>query len=108
VELEALDSKLIDQERYKKLAGNLEEFLGRLRQSSARLDVEDRRRIVRLVIKEILVGPDKLTIKHSIPTSGSPEAPASRLCMRSHDSAYTIATFEFERILPYRRGWNDR
>ncbi len=84
LELKALDSKLVDQERYNQLAGNLEEFLGRLRQSSVRLDVEDRRRIVRLVIKEILVGPDTLTIRHSIPTSGGPKAPESRLCMRSH------------------------
>lgn len=83
-ELEALDAKIIDQERFNQLTGNLEEFLGRLRQSSASLDIENRRRIVRFVIKEILVGPDTLTIKHSIPTSGGSKAPMPRLCMRSH------------------------
>jgi hypothetical protein len=32
----------------------------------------DRQKILRLVVKEILVGHDTVTIKHSIPASSSP------------------------------------
>jgi len=49
---------------------NLEMFLSRLHESAEKLDIIARRKILQLVVKEILVGPDNLTIRHSIPTSG--------------------------------------
>ena len=85
-ELKTLDARNLDQERCQKLANHLEEFLGRLRESAENLDVKGRQQVLRLVVKEILVGPDTLTIKHSIPTPGtigSPEAPSYLLCGRS-------------------------
>lgn len=91
-ELEALDAEVVDRERYNQLAGNLDEFRARMRESSANLDIENRRRIVRLVIKEILVGPDTLTIKHSIPTSGAQPTPKYQLCTRSHPTFRLFGT----------------
>ena len=85
-ELQTLETKTVDQEKYRELAETLEGFLGRLRQSAASLNVLDRRHILRLVVKEILVGPDTITIKHSIPVSGSTEGRNSQsylLCGRS-------------------------
>lgn len=85
-ELQTLETKTVDQEKYRDLAETLEGFLGRLRQSAASLNVLDRRHILRLVVKEILVGPDTITIKHSIPVSGSTEGRNSQsylLCGRS-------------------------
>lgn len=86
-ELQALEARSLDQERCRELAGNLEGFLDRLNESAESLDVKDRQRILRLLVKEILVGPDALTIKHSIPTSGTswdPDVPSYVLCGRSH------------------------
>ena len=45
----------------------------RLRSNAETLDVAERQRIVRLVVKEVLVGENDITIRHSIPIpSGSP------------------------------------
>ena len=78
-ELQTLEASVVDRERCLRLVGNLQEFLSRLHQSAQTLAVKDRQRILRLVVKEILVGPDTLTIKHSIPAcgpSGSSEEPS--------------------------------
>jgi site-specific DNA recombinase len=69
-ELQTLEANVVDRERCLRLVGNLQEFLSRVHQSAQTLHVKDRQRILRLVVKEIVVGPDTLTIKHSIPASG--------------------------------------
>jgi site-specific DNA recombinase len=69
-ELQTLEASVVDRERCLRLVGNLQEFLSRVHQSAQTLHVKDRQRILRLVVKEILVAPDTLTIKHSIPASG--------------------------------------
>ena len=74
-ELQTLEASLVDRERCLRLVGNLQDFLSRLRQSAQTLHVKDRQRILRLVVKEILVGPDTLTIEHSIPASSPSENP---------------------------------
>jgi site-specific DNA recombinase len=70
-ELQTLEANVVDRERCLRLVGNLQEFLSRVHQSAQTLHVKDRQRILRLVVKEIVVGPDTLTIKHSIPASGA-------------------------------------
>ena len=70
-ELQTLEAGLVDQERCWQLGANLEGFLGRLQQGAQSLNVKDRQRIVRSVVKEVLVGSDMITIKHSIPVSQS-------------------------------------
>ena len=79
-QLDALDAQLADREVYLKLADNLEDFLAGLRDKSATATVAERQRVLRLLVKDILVGPDKITIRHSIParsaasrTSDSPD-----------------------------------
>jgi site-specific DNA recombinase len=74
-ELRTLEASVVDRERCLRLVGNLQEFLSRVHQSAQTLHVKDRQRILRLVVKEIVVGPDTLTIKHSIPASG-PSGPS--------------------------------
>ena len=73
---QALDAQLADREVYLKLAEDLEGFLATLRKSAVTATVEDRQRVVRLLVKEILVGPGKIVIRHSIPTRGDTPAPA--------------------------------
>ena len=70
--LDALDAAQIDQETYLKLAENLEGFLARLRDSAGTASVEDRQKVLRSVVKEVLVGPERVTIRHSIPVRDHP------------------------------------
>jgi len=53
------------------LSERVEDFLKRMRHSAKTLSVLDRQKVIRLIIKEVLVGFDKITIKHSIPITGS-------------------------------------
>ena len=69
-ELQGLEAQAMNQEKYQKIYQNMEMFLTRLHQSAGSLDIIARRKILQLVVKEILVGPDNLIIRHSIPTSG--------------------------------------
>ena len=66
-QLDALDAQAADRDAYLKLADDLEGFLARLRGSAATAATEDRRRILRLLVKDVLIGPEKITIRHRIP-----------------------------------------
>jgi len=69
-QLDALNAQAADRDAYLKLADNLEGFLARLRTSAATATVEDRQRVLRLLVKDILIRPEKITIRHRIPTRG--------------------------------------
>jgi site-specific DNA recombinase len=74
-QLDALDAELHDAETYLKLADTLEGFLSRLNAGLDQLTLEEQQRILRLVVREVLIGgdDDKITIRHSIPTpNGGP------------------------------------
>ena len=66
-QLDALDAQAADRDAYLKLADDLEGFLARLRDSAATARTEDRRRVLRLLVKDVLIGPEKITIRHRIP-----------------------------------------
>ena len=66
-QLEALDAQSADQQVYLKLAHDLDTFLAGLRTTAAASDVRERQRIVRLLVKDVIVGPEKITIRHRIP-----------------------------------------
>jgi site-specific DNA recombinase len=75
VELSAIQSQLVDRAGYLRLAETITSFLARLRATAKTLDVSERQRIVRLLVKEILVSNDAIVIRHSIPAlTGSPAA----------------------------------
>ena len=89
-ELQSLEASTVEQGRHLQLAESMEGFLDRMHRSAESLKVTDRQKILRLVVKEILVGPDTLTIKHSIPVGGSSgplDIPSYLLCGRRVDSA---------------------
>ena len=66
-QLDALDAQAADRDACLKLADDLEGFLARLRGSAATAATEDRRRVLRLLVKDVLIGPEKITIRHRIP-----------------------------------------
>src|SRR6266508_7036123 len=93
-ELQTVEASVVDRERCLRLVGNLKGFLSSLHRSAQTLDVKDRQRVLRLVVKEILVGPDTLTVKHSIPASspsGDSEGPSYVLRGWSHHGALRCA-----------------
>ena len=66
-QIEALDNQLADREAYLKLASDLEGFLTQLHGKVKVSTVDERQRVLRLLVKDVLVGPDKITIRHRIP-----------------------------------------
>ena len=74
-QLDALEDELHDAETYLKLADTLEGFLTRLSDGLDQLTLDEQQRILRLIVREVLIGgdEDKITIRHSIPTpNGGP------------------------------------
>ena len=67
-QIDALDAQTADRDACLTLAGDLEGFLAQLRGNAATATVEDRQRVLRLLVKDILTGPEKITIRHRIPT----------------------------------------
>ncbi len=66
-QLDALDAQLADRDAYLKLADDLEGFLAQLRRNADLADMSERQRVLRLLVKDVLIGPDKITIRHRIP-----------------------------------------
>jgi site-specific DNA recombinase len=66
-QLDALDAELHDAETYLKLTETLEGFRARLAANADKLTVEQRQQVIRLVVREVLIGDDDVTIRHSIP-----------------------------------------
>jgi site-specific DNA recombinase len=63
----AITDQANDRATFLRLAETLTAFLARLRGAADMLSINERQRIVRLVVKEILIGEDTITIRHSIP-----------------------------------------
>jgi site-specific DNA recombinase len=75
----ALDSKLelLD----------VKSFTGQMHQTINQLDINDRRKIVKLLVKEILVGEDSIEIRHSVPiveTKNADKKKCYQVCTRGN------------------------
>jgi len=82
-ELQAIADQANDRAVFLRLAENLTAFLERLRGAADTLSITEQQRIVRLVVKDVLIGDDTITIRHSIsvPPQGPPQGgnlPSSR------------------------------
>ena len=66
-ELQAIADRTNDRAAFLRLAETLTAFLARLRSAAETLSVIERQKIVRLLVKNVLVGGDTITIRHSIP-----------------------------------------
>jgi site-specific DNA recombinase len=80
-QLDTLNAQAADHDAYLKLADNLEGFLTQLHTSTAAATVEERQRVLRLLVKDVLIAPETITIRHRIPA-------------RPHSSATRHATAE--------------
>jgi site-specific DNA recombinase len=86
-QLDALEAELVDQETYLKLAETLEGFLARLRGKTDTASVPERQRVLRLLVKEVLIGPERVVIRHRIPVTNPEPTPGYLLRGRSHRRA---------------------
>jgi site-specific DNA recombinase len=68
-ELEMLRTQVADQATHLRLAQTLSTFLETLRANAQTLDVRDRQRLTRLLVKEVVVGDARIAIRHSIPNA---------------------------------------
>ena len=77
-QLDTLETELHDAETYLKLADTLEGFLTRLADGLDQLSLEEQQRVLRLVVREVLIGgdDDTITIRHTIPTPTGPDDPS--------------------------------
>jgi site-specific DNA recombinase len=71
-ELKSITDQTNDRAVYLRLTETLASFLARLHSSAQTLDIAERQRIVRLLVKEVLVGDDTIIIRHSIPIPAAP------------------------------------
>jgi site-specific DNA recombinase len=85
-ELTALTDQTNNRAAYLRLTETLATFMARLRSSAQTLDIIERQRIVRLLVKEVLVGDDTIIIRHSIPV---PTAPAGNDAPPASDHSST-------------------
>ena len=78
-ELRAIETAVADQQRYLRLVENLAPFQARLRSRAESMDIRERQRIIRLLVKEVIVGPAAITIRHCLPMAPTPSTapPAS-------------------------------
>ena len=73
-ERQALDAATSDQQRYLRLVENLTQFQTRLRNRAETMDTMEKQKILRLLVKEILVGVDSITIRHCLPMPPDPSS----------------------------------
>jgi site-specific DNA recombinase len=66
-QIQAIDTQLADREIYLKLAHDVEGFLTQLHSNANTTNVEQRQHLLRLLISDVLIGPDTITIRHKIP-----------------------------------------
>jgi len=95
-ELQNLEISEINKKGFLEFASNTENFLNQLRQSAKSLNVLQRQKILRLLVKEVQVGKDIIKIKHSIPissTSWSSIAPGYLLRRWRHQSVVSKYIF---------------
>ena len=74
-ELQSLEMAAVDEAKYLQLAESLAGFRTKLRARAETLAVRERQQVLRLVLKEVLVGYDTITLRHSIPVPQSGSAP---------------------------------
>jgi len=97
-ELQAIADQANDRAALLRLAETLTAFLARLHSAADTLDVTERQRIVRLVVKDVLVGDDSIVIRHCIPaistTLPSDNGPpaSNQPKSRTDDQSYLLRT----------------
>ncbi len=97
-EFNSIDNLYADQQAILKLTENTEDFLLKLHKTSDTINVTERQKILRLLVKDILIDDETIRIRHSIPTTkinapvpigsgGNTKVPSYLLRSRSHNTS---------------------
>ena len=89
-EQQNLKVRAVEDKRWIEVSNSLETFLGRLNETAQTMTPVERQKLLRLLVKQITVGKDLITVHHSIPTGatrGSAELTSYPLCTRGPQSA---------------------
>ena len=89
-EQQNLKVRAVEDKRWIEVSNSMETFLGRLNGTAQTMAPVERQKLLRLLVKQITVGKDLITVHHSIPTGaarGSAELTSYPLCTRGHHSA---------------------
>ena len=89
-EQQNLKVRAVEDRRWVEVSNSMETFLGRLNETAQTMPPVERQKLLRLLVKQITVGKDLITVHHSIPTGatrGSAELSSYPLCTRGHRPA---------------------
>ena len=89
-ELQAIADQTNDRAAFLRLAESLTAFLDRLHGAADTLSITERQRIVRLVVKDVLIGDDTITIRHSIPVPPGPKQGGTLLSSQTAGPDYLL------------------
>jgi len=78
-QLDALAAQITDRDAYLKLADDLEGFLARLRHNATTATLTEQQRVLRLLVKDVLIGPERITVRHCIPVGASTPAATPKI-----------------------------
>ena len=70
-ELTSIESAASDQHAILRVADNIDNFLFQLRKKADTMEVLERQKVLRLVVKEVLIDDETVHIKHSVPFATS-------------------------------------
>ena len=86
-EFEGLTLQTLEHGRLLEVNVSMEKFMEQLKTSAQNLDTQQKQKIVRLLVRQVLLSPGTATIQHSIPLPQYREGqkiPTYRLCPRGH------------------------
>ncbi len=107
-EQRSLEAQQVDEESLLQITHSVDDFLQRLSNSAETLDILQRQQVVRLVVKEVLIGQHSIRIRHSIPigragpaadVSIAPNYPSYLLCTGSQGRPLGRATVRRRKLL---------
>jgi site-specific DNA recombinase len=99
-ELQSIADQVTDRATYLQLAETLSAFLHRLQSAAKTINTLDRQKIVRLLVKDILVGDDTIVIRHSIPVASEPPANGNPPSGRASPAQNGSCLLRKGRVLP--------
>ena len=88
-EQENLNVRVVEDKRWIELSNTMETFLGRLNEAAQKMTCVEKQKVLRMIVKQITVGRDLITVQHSIPVGAGhrgAESLSYPLCTRSPDS----------------------
>ena len=94
-EQQNLKVRAVEDKRWIEVSNSMESFLGRLNETAQTMTPVERQKLLRLLVKQITVGKDLITVHHSIPTGatrGSAELTSYPLCTRGHRRSLRCAS----------------